>query len=140
MLKNKFSAIGLAIALCIMMVSVTSPWIVETFAPAPPIEEQAVAKILNFKDKLARGLKGEQIEVAKSDFSFISILNLVVVFFGAIAVVLGVIGFVQKENSRMSGAAITIGASAILFQYFLMLAAAVLVIAIVVAFFQGGGF
>jgi hypothetical protein len=122
-----------------MMVSVTSPWIVETFAPAPPIEEQAVAKILNFKDKLARGLKGEQIESAKSEFSFISILNLIVVLFGAIAVVLGIIGFVKKENFRMSSAAITVGASAILFQYFLMLAAAILVIAIVVAFIQNGG-
>ena len=138
-MNNKFSAIGLVIALFIMLVSVTSPWIVETFAPAPPIEEQAVAKILNFKDKLARGLKGEQIESAKSEFSFISILNLIVVLFGAIAVILGIIGFVKKENFRMSSAAITVGASAILFQYFLMLAAAILVIAIVVAFIQSGG-
>ncbi len=135
--KNKFSTIGLSIALLVMILSLTSPWIAGAISPPESVEDQAVAKVLSIKDKLAKGLKGEEYKSEEKQFSFVSALNFSIIFFAAVAVILGVLGFVKREDNRMSGAAIAIGASLVLFQYFLMLAAALIVLFLVGAILKG---
>ena len=51
---------------------------------------------------------------------------------GALAMCVGVVGFVRREDGRLSAATVTVGLAAIVFQFFLLFAAALLLLLLVV--------
>ena len=122
---------GLAIALLALAGAALSPWAVDALEPeARPIDEVAVEVAGRIKDRLAARAKRQEYippqEPKRTQWS--KWYSGGVVGAGVIAVAIGVIGLVAGHDLRLNAAAIAVGASAIVFQYALMIAAAVLVI------------
>ena len=143
---DKLGWIGLGLSLAALLGAVLSPWVVDWLEPDPkPIDQVAVDVAVKVKERLSAKLNGQEsgTVVQRSSNSWSTTYPASVVGLGAIAVCLGIVGFVGRLDPRVSSATVAIGASAILFQYFLLLAGAVLVIllvGIVIYALVGGGF
>ncbi|MCH9022009.1 MAG: hypothetical protein IID32_04525 [Planctomycetes bacterium] len=143
---SRFGMAGLIIGLLALVAAVLSPWIIDAVEPEKkPIDEIALDTAIKIKDRLNAKLKGEEYKSQQEPKSAPSNMSKYypasVILAGAIAICFGTVGFVRRDNLRLSGATVAVGASAILFQYFLMLAAAIiliLLIGMVLAVLQGG--
>ena len=135
--------IGLCVAFLALGSAVLSPWIIETLDPPKPIEEVAVDKAVEIKNRLKAKLSGKQYQPEKDSESprhsrwvFPSVIAL-----GVISIGFGLVGFVRRDDLRVSGTTTALGISAILFLYFLIIAGAVLLIlliGVVLAAIMGG--
>lgn len=133
--QNKFTPVGIAglvVALLALMGAVLSPWVLDALDPKP-IDEVAVEVAGRIKDRLVARAKGQPyVAPAESrGFSASHWYTGGVVAAGALAVCIGVIGLVCHHNARLNCASVAVGASAIVFQYMLILAAALLLILLV---------
>ncbi len=133
--KTYFAMIGLIISLMAFSLSVTSPWLTELIAPPPQetLEDIAVETALDIKDKLIKGLKGEEYKSPpiETKTSLADILPLIIILIALAGTALGTIGFVKKESARTSITAIALGITAIMAIYFLMIAAILLFILLI---------
>lgn len=128
------SVAGLAIALVALVGAVLSPWIVGALEPkAKSIDEVAVDIAVRFKDRLAAKVKGKEFvpPPEPKGFEWSKWYPAGTVSLGALAMCVGVVGFVRREDGRLSAATITVGLAAIVFQFFLLLAAALLLLLLV---------
>ena len=132
-----FALIGLAFSLFAFSLSATTPWILDAVSPpqTESLEDLAVEKAISIKDKFVKGLKGEefreqQVDEPKhwSDYWFLIVIGL-----STVAVIFSAIGFVRKEQDRMSVLGLIIGVLAIVAQYALIFATIFIVIALISA-------
>ena len=132
-----FALIGFAFSLFAFSLSVTTPWILDAVSPpqTESLEDLAVEKAISIKDKFVKGLKGEefreqQVDEPKhwSDYWFLIVIGL-----STVAVIFSAIGFVRKEQDRMSVLGLIIGVLAIVAQYALIFATIFIVIALISA-------
>ncbi len=124
---------GLVIGLLALAAAVLSPWAVRALEPRPPVDELAVDLAGRIKDRLAAKAKGqpyvapaEPRRFGSGDWYIVGVLAL-----GTIAVGVGVVGLAFGHDVRLNAVAVAVGAAAIVFQYALLLAAAVLIILLV---------
>jgi len=131
----RFGVIGLVVALFALVAAVLSPWIVGALEPeAKPIDQIAVDAAIRIKDRLAAKIKGEEFVAPppeEKQFDFGKWFPAGTITLGVFAICCGTIGFVRHEDLRMNGSAVTIGLAAIVFQYFLLIAAALIVILLI---------
>lgn len=133
--RATWSSAGLAFAFLALVAAVMSPWVLDTLAPpAKPIDERAVDVAMRIKDRLVAKAKGEEFvaeptEKEASDPG--KWYPPTTIGIGLIGVCLGIIGFTRHESPRASASAVAVGLAAIIFQYFLLLAAAIVFILLV---------
>lgn len=125
---------GLAIALLALAAAALSPWAVDALEPEKkPIDQVAVEVAGRIKDRLAAKAKGQEYiapaEAQGTNWS--KWWSAGVVGAGVLAVCIGVVGLVAQHDGRLNGATIAVGASAVIFQYALMIAATVLLILLI---------
>jgi hypothetical protein len=127
-----WSASGLAIGFIALFAAVMSPWILDTISPpTKTIDEVAVDVAVNIKDRLVAKAKGQEFVAKAKDSKTPSIRRWyphVTIGIGLLGMCLGIVGFTRHESTRMSASAVTVGLAAIVFQYFLLLAAAIILI------------
>ena len=125
---------GLVVALLALVAAVMSPWATDALEPeAKPIDEVAVDVAGRIKDRLVAKAKGQEYvapaEPRRANWS--RWYSGTVVGAGALAVCVGVIGLVARHDTRLNAATVAVGASAIIFQYVLLIAALLLLILLV---------
>ena len=134
---------GLAVAMIALLAAFLSPWIVGLLDPNPkPIEDIASDVALNIKARVTAKLKGEEYvstRGSQSAGSWSKIYPAIVVGAAGLAVCLGVVGLVRKEDRRLNFATIGVGASAIIFQYFILIAATLLFILLIAVILSAFG-
>ena len=125
---------GLVVAVLALAAAALSPWAVEALEPEKkPIDQVAVEVAGRIKDRLAAKAKGQEYvaPVEPRLTNWAKWYSGGVVGAGVLAVCIGVIGLVARHDGRLGSATIAVGASAVVFQYALMLAAALLLILLV---------
>lgn len=128
--RSIVGAIGLAFALLGLVAAIMSPWIIDAIEPErKPIDEAAVEVATKIKDRLIAKAKGQEyIPPVEADTG----LNIAkwypagTIALGLCGICLGVGGFCRHEDVRITGSSVTVGLAAIVFQYFLLLAAAII--------------
>lgn len=104
----------MALALTIIHFSVGS------FSSQPPIEEVVAEKALKIQSAVKVALKGEKISISrpKRSLDIDKIVSLSTVMFSLTAIVLAVVSYLRREDTRAVVCAAGLGAGAIALQYF----------------------
>ena len=151
---HNFAMVGLLIALFAFCLSVTTPWILDEFAPPPPtIEDIAVEKVMNIKDKLllsfgfgeAEAIEGVEVEVSEKapekeeSKHWTDYWSLIVIFIALGGIINGALGFMRKDTQMMAGVAVFFGISAIIAQYMIIMFMVLVVILLVVGILSALG-
>ena len=97
--------------------------------PPPPLGEVLAEVASDLKDALAAKLQGGDPQPQPTDFGPDRLVDALVIALGFVALALGVVGFVRREEWRPNGTAITLGSAAIAFQF------AIAIVAVIVALF-----
>lgn len=125
---------GLFIAILALAAAALSPWAVDALEPEKkPIDQVAVEVAVRIKDRLAAKAKGQEYvaPVPSKGVDWSKWYTASVIGAGVLAVCIGVVGLVAHHDGRLNSATIAVGASAIMFQYVLMIAAALLLILLI---------
>ena len=151
---HNFAMVGLLIALFAFCLSVTTPWILDEFAPPPPtIEDIAVEKVVNIKDKLLLSFgfgEAEQAEGTEEKVSetapekeegkhWTDYWSLIVILIALGGVINGALGFIRKDTRMVAGMAVFFGVSAIIAQYMMIMFMVLVVILLVVGILSALG-
>jgi hypothetical protein len=135
---------GLVLALLALAAAALSPWAIDALEPEKkPIDEVAVGIAGRIKERLVAKAKGQPY-VAPAEpqrANWAKRYTGGVVGIGMVALCIGVIGLVARHDARLNSATVAVAASAIVFQYVLMIAAAlllILLIGLVVSVIDGG--
>lgn len=130
-----WSVSGLVIGFIALVAAVMSPWILESVSPpTQSIDEVAVDVAVNIKDRLVAKAKGQEFVAKAKDDKPPSLRRWyppVTIGIGLLGMCLGIVGFTCHESTRVSASAVTVGLAAIVFQYFLLLAAAIIFILLI---------
>ena len=133
--RSIVGGIGLAFALIGLVAAIMSPWIIDAIEPdRKPIDEAAVEVATKIKDRLIAKAKGQEyVPPVETDtgFDIAKWYPAGTIALGLCGICLGVGGFCRHEDVRITGASVTLGLAAIVFQYFLLLAAAIILIVLV---------
>lgn len=103
------------------------------FSPQPSIEKTVAEKAVAIKNATVAALKGEQIEEARTPrkIDLDQSARIATSALGAVAIILGVVSFANREPLRVGGGAAVLGGAAIAFQ-FAVIALGAVVLAILV--------
>lgn len=131
--RGHYGRIGIffgVIALALTIIHFT----VGPFNSQPPIEEVVAEKALKIQSAVKAALKGEKISISrpKRSFDIDKIVSLSTVMFSLTAIVLAVISYLRREDTRAVVCAAGLGAGAIALQYFAV-AIGALVFAVLIA-------
>ena len=131
---TRVAVAGLVIGLLALAAAALLPWAVGALQPErKPIDQVAVEVAGRIKDRLAAKAKGREYvapaEARGADWS--KWYPAGVVAAGVLAICIGVVGLVAHHDFRLNSATIAVGASAVVFQYALMVAAALLLLLLV---------
>ncbi len=102
----------------------------------PEIEEVIAEKTVKIKEAISAKIKGQEYKSTNDEVSFgpDKIIELSTVIIGFLAIVFGVMGFIQKEQWRPSCSAIALGVGAITFQVAVVITAAIIFVFILAIF------
>ena len=128
--RSILGGVGLAFALLGLVAAIMSPWLLDAIEPErKPIDEAAVEVAVKIKDRLIAKAKGQEyiapIET-ETGFDIAKWYPAGTIALGLCGICFGVGGFCRHENLRITGSSVTVGLAAIIFQYFLLLAAAII--------------
>jgi multisubunit Na+/H+ antiporter MnhB subunit len=89
------------------------------FSSPPPIEQVIAEKAAAIRDATVAALNGEDVKMRApaSSMNLDKALDIVASVLGAIALILGVLGFAKKESVRVAASAALLGTGAIAFQF-----------------------
>jgi hypothetical protein len=138
--ENKLSNIGAIIGLIALGIAVFH-FFLGPIEKTPTIEEYVAEKAISIKSVISSKLKGEELINTPQDKSLgpDEIVGYGVVVLGFIAICFGVIGFLKKEEWRVSSVAVSIGVSALIFKFAVAVAGAIILLAFIGAFLGGFG-
>jgi hypothetical protein len=132
--KNTLAAIGSIIGFIALVFAFLSPWIADAIDPPDkPVEESVVDFATKLKNAAAAKMKGEEYEGELDEKVPSDYLPPVVIAFGMIGVGFGLGSFFAGEKKSFAGCAVTLGVSAAVVQWSIVLVAALLIIFLVVA-------
>ena len=108
----------------------------------PEIEEVIAEKTIKIKEAISAKIKGQEYKSTNEEVRFgpDKIVELSVIILGFVAIVFGVMGFIQKEQLRPSCSAIALGVGAVTFQVAVVIAAAIIFVFILAIFLGSLGF
>jgi len=118
-----------------------SPWIVEAIDPSPPLEEVVADKAVKIRDAVKAKLSGEEY-VAERKLRVGAVLPPAIISAGLAGAALGLVSLFKRETRRFSTSAMTIGISAVVVQWMVVVAAAIiglLILYLIFSFLTGGG-
>ncbi len=128
--RSVVSVVGLNFAIFGLIAAILSPWILDAIAPErKPMDQVAVEFATKVKDRLiAKAKKQEYVPPVQPDegFDIAKWYPAGTITLGLCGICLGVGGFCRQENVRISASSVAVGLAAIIFQYFLLLAATIL--------------
>ena len=125
--KNTLGITGCIISFVALVAAFLSPQIAEAIdPPAKPIEESAVDFALKLKDVAVAKAKGleyqsEPIEKNPSSYLFIAVIG-----FGMVGTGFGLGSLIKGENKNISGGAMTLGITAAIVQWSLLIAGVII--------------
>tara|TARA_R110002095_G_scaffold133638_2_gene115975 strand:+ start:3505 stop:4026 length:522 start_codon:yes stop_codon:yes gene_type:complete len=144
---SNFAVIALFITFLAFMLSASTPWVMDAFAPPPPVivEVDSGEMAVDMMQKLwswvfeaadTADTRAEQDISPKEEpavpshwTDYWSFLVVVIAFGGLLS---AVIAFLQKQNRYIAGSAVILGTFAIIFQYILITLAVIIVLVILV--------
>ena len=129
--KHWFGIVGTALGCLAIIAAVLPTWVLPLFVPPPPVDRVVVETAQTIKDRVIAKAKGVEYQEPKRALDWYQILATVAVTLGVLALVLAALSFVVHEPWRYAGAAGTLGAGAIVFQFSLLIAGALLAILLV---------
>lgn len=127
---SRIGIVGLAISLVALGGAALSPWVLKIVQPEPvALDEVAVDATLRIRDRIAARIRGEEFvsPPKQNPTHWSDWYPMVVIATGVIAIAIGVVEFVRGGHIRLNASTVAVGLSAIILQYFLLLAALVLV-------------
>ncbi len=137
---------GLVTALVALALAACGPWLAGLLDPPPvPVEERAAEVAGRIKDRVVAKLRGQKLAPAApraEPFRWSRALPGIAVALGVAGLSLGVLGLVRREDARLAGSAVAVGAAAVVVQWAVLIAGAVLfllLVALVMSAFQGAG-
>ena len=139
--ENKLSNVGAIIGLIALGIAVFH-FFLGPIEKQPSIEEYVAEKAISIKSVISSKLKGKEV-IGVSDHNTIGpdeIVGYGVVVLGFIAICFGVVGFLKKEEWKVSSVAVSIGVSALVFKFAVAVAGAIVLFALIGALLGGLGF
>ncbi|MGJ8651684.1 MAG: hypothetical protein ACSHX8_00290 [Opitutaceae bacterium] len=130
--NNTLGIVGCIIGFIALVAAFLSPQIAEAIdPPAKPIEESAVDFALKLKAVAEAKMKGEEYQVEPVDKNPSAHLFTAVIAFGMIGTGLGVGSLIRGENKNISGGAMTLGITAAVVQWSILIAGIIIFLLIV---------
>lgn len=130
-IRNKLGYTGLAFGAAALLLALVHFW-AGPFSPQPTLETVIADKAAAIRDSAIKALKGEEYrEVVVNPWHADRITQLTVAVMGALAIILGLIAYIQKAPRRLAGGAAILGAGAIGFQMFTIYVAVILIIVLI---------
>lgn len=112
---------------CLAVVAAVLPtWVLPVIIPPEPVDKVVVDTAQKIKDRVVAKVKGVEYKEPERKLDWYQILAVAAVTLGVLALILAAISFVAHEPWRYAGAAATLGAGAIVFQFSLLVAGALL--------------
>lgn len=105
------------------------------FSPQPSLEKTVAEKAVAIKDATIAALKGEKLEeeVPPAQIDLDRGLHIATAVMGALAIILGVLGYATNESLRVAGGAALLGGIAMAFQFAVMALGAIIMAILIVA-------
>ena len=129
------AGVGLTLAIFGLIAAVLSPWILDSIEPKrKPMDEVAVEFANKVKDRLiAKAKKQDYVSPVETveGFDLAKWYPAGTIALGLCGICLGVGGFCKHGDVRIAGSSVAVGLAAIVFQYFLLLAATILFILLI---------
>lgn len=111
---------------CLAVIAAVLPtWVLPLVVPPEPVDKVVVDTAQKIKDRVAARVKGLEYKEPARGMNWYQVCAAVAMSLGVLAVVLAAISFVMREPWRFAGAAATLGAGAIIFQFSLVVAGAI---------------
>lgn len=91
--------------------------------PPPPFEEVVAGKLVGLRDAVAGRLSGTEYRTASADSRRLDadrVLEAATALAGVSALLLGMVGFIRREDLRVSGSAAALGTAAIALHFVLI--------------------
>lgn len=126
--KNTIALIGFIVGILALSSALFS-FFVGPFSEPPAIEEVVADKAVDIKNAIVAKIKGEKYkapEKQKESFDIDKVIQITVIAGGLIALILGSVAFVNREDKRMCIVALSFGGAAIAFQYVVIALGAIL--------------
>ncbi|MEM7359921.1 MAG: hypothetical protein AAF431_12545 [Pseudomonadota bacterium] len=132
--KSTYSFIGIAFGAAALLLALVHFW-AGPFSPQPSLEQSVAETAVAIKEATLSALKGEEIPAStrSSDRDLDEIARLATAVMGGLAIILGVLGYAQREPLRVAGGAGLLGGIAIAFQFFAFALGAIIVVILVAA-------
>ena len=137
--RSRFGVTGLSIAFVGLALGVLSPWLTNLMQPPPKPAEEEIA---DFAAKVVKAVK-EKLKKQqppppplRKQISWSMVVAASATGAGLVGVLLGIISWIKREDHRISGTAVAIGAVAIAWQY-IILAVAIVVFLVILAIVLG---
>ena len=117
---------------CLAVLAAVLPtWVLPIVMPPEPVDKVVVDTAQKIKERVVAKAKGVEYKEAERKTDWYRVLSAAAVTLGALAIVLAAISFVAREPWRFAGAAATLGAGAILFQFSLLVAGALIAVLLI---------
>ena len=132
--QSKFGIFGIVLGSFALLLSLLHFW-AGPFSPQPTLETIVAEKAASIRSAALDALKGKEPvqETFTAKWNLDKVTEVVTALLGGLAVILAVVGFANKEPSRVAGGAAALGVSAIAFQFIAMYAMALLVVLLICA-------
>lgn len=141
MKKSKFGTIGITLGALALLLALVHFW-GGPFSPQPTLETTIAEKAAAIKNATVNALAGKEVEKESyvAEWNLDKVADVLTAALGALALILGIVSFANKEQNRVAGGAAALGISAIAFQFIAMYAMALLVVLLIAAVLSGLGF
>jgi hypothetical protein len=132
--KSKFGYFGVLAGAMALLLALTHFW-AGPFSSRPTIETVVAQKVASIRTAALDALKGKTLinGNTKVIWSADKITSVITAVLGGLALILGIISFIQKEPFRIAGGAAVLGISAVAFQFIAMYVMALLVVLMICA-------
>ncbi|WP_257167477.1 hypothetical protein [Bradyrhizobium sp. SRS-191] len=132
--SRRLGAIGCVIGLLALVAAVLPHWVLPVIDPPPPIDKVIVDVGHRVKDRLVARLKGVDYQAPVREPSWTDRLHqqlpMAAVSLGLLAIILGVIGQLRREERHVAAMATTLGGCAIAVQLSFVLMGVLVVMAL----------
>ena len=139
--RSPWGLAGVILACIALAAAFLSPWIAKAVDPSPPLEEVVADKAVKIRDAVKAKLAGKEY-VAERRVRASEVLPPIIIAVGLAGAGLGLVSLFKRETRLFSTSAMTIGVSAVVVQWMILVAAVIiglLVVYIIFSFLTEGG-
>ena len=132
--QSKFAVFGIVLGAVALLLALLHFW-AGPFSPQPTLETVVAEKAASIRSAALDALNGKEPvkETFTAKWNLDKVMEVATALLGGLALILAVVGFANKEPSRVAGGAAALGVCAIAFQFIAMYAMALLVVLLICA-------